>query len=89
MRTTELVTFSRPGVASTLAEVGLMLAQSKPLLARLQASMLCSQVVEHAAHHRVRVAYEVLQPFKDRRTRRPQILFGTAAVQAPMFKVHR
>ncbi len=37
--TTELVTFSRPGVVSTLAEVGLMLAETKVLLAKLQASM--------------------------------------------------
>ena len=38
--TTELVTFSRPGVVSTLAEVGLVLAETKMLLSRLQASML-------------------------------------------------
>ena len=43
--TTELVTFSRPGVVSTLAEVGLVLAETKALLAKLQASMLCAQVV--------------------------------------------
>ena len=41
--TTELVTFSRPGVVGTLAEIGLMLAETKTLLARLQASTaLCS-----------------------------------------------
>jgi hypothetical protein len=37
---TELLTFSRPAMASTLAEVGLMLAEAKAL----QASMLCAQV---------------------------------------------
>ncbi len=52
MKTTELATFSRPAVAGTLAEVGLMLAETKALLAKLQASMLCDQVAEHAAHHR-------------------------------------
>jgi len=42
--TTELVTFSRPAVISTLAEVGLVLSNTKVLLAKLQASMLCCQV---------------------------------------------
>ncbi len=42
--TTELVTFSRPVVVGTLAEIGLMLAETKTLLAKLQASMLCGQV---------------------------------------------
>ncbi len=36
--TTELVTFGRPGVVSTLAEIGLMLTETKTLLAKLQAS---------------------------------------------------
>ncbi len=50
--TTELVTFSRPGVVSTLAEVGLVLAETKTLLSRLQASMLRGQVAAYAVHHR-------------------------------------
>ena len=53
VKTTELVTFSRPAVVSTLAKVGLMLAETKTLLARLQASMLCGQVAAYAAHHRL------------------------------------
>jgi len=32
VKTTELVTFRRPGVVSTLAEIGLMLAETKTLL---------------------------------------------------------
>jgi len=87
--TTELVTFSRPGVVSTLAEIGLMLAETKTLLAKLQASMLCGQVAAYAAHHRVCAACGVLQPLKDRRTRRLQTLFGTVEVEAPRFKVCR
>jgi len=87
--TTELVTFSRPGVVSTLAEIGLMLAETRTLLARLQASMLCGQVGEYAAHHRACAACGVLQPLKDRRTRRLQTLFGTVEVEAPRFKVCR
>ena len=51
--TTELLTFSRPAMASTLAEVGLMLAEAKALLATLQASMLCGQVAEYATQCRV------------------------------------
>ncbi|MGI4939682.1 MAG: hypothetical protein ACRYHQ_03775 [Janthinobacterium lividum] len=87
--TTELVTFRRPWVVSTLAEVSLMLAESKALLARLQASMLCGQVTAYAAHHRVCAACGVRQPLKDRRTRRLQTLFGTVEVEAPRFKLCR
>jgi len=87
VKTTELVTISRPAVVSTLAEVGLALAETKALLAKLQASMLCGQVAEYAAQHRVCAACGILQPLKDRRTRRLQTLFGTVAVEAPRFKV--
>jgi len=89
VRTTELVTFSRPGVVSTLAEIGLMLDETKVLLAKLQASMLSGQVAAYAAHHRACAACGVLQPLKDRRTRRLQTLFGTVEVEAPRFKVCR
>jgi len=89
VKTTELATFSRPAMTSTLAEVGLMLAESKTLLARLQASVLCGQVAEYAAHHRVCPECGVLQPLKDRRTRRLQTLFGTVEIEAPRFKVCR
>jgi len=89
VRTTELVTFGRPAVVSTLAEIGLVLAETKTLLARLQASMLCGQVTEYAAHHRLCPQCGVLQPLKDRRTRRLQTLFGTVEVEAPRFKVCR
>ena len=87
--TTELVTFSRPAVVSTLAEIGLMLAETKTLLAKLQASMLCGQVAAYAAHHRVCSECGVLQPLKDRRTRRLQTLFGTVEVEAPRFRACR
>ena len=87
--TTELVTFSRPGVVSTLAEIGLLLTETKTLLAKLQAGMLCGQVAEYAAFHRVCTACGVLQPLKDRRTRQLQTLFGTVEVEAPRFKVCR
>ena len=89
VKTTELVTFSRPGVVSTLAEVGLVLAETKTLLARLQASMLCGQVAAYAAHHRICPQCGMLQSFKDRRTRRLQTLFGTVEVEAPRFKLCR
>jgi len=89
LKTTELVTFSRPAVIGTLAEVGLLPAETKTLLARLQASMLCGQVAEYAAHHRACAACGVLQPLKDRRTRWLQILFGTVEVEAPRFKMCR
>jgi hypothetical protein len=89
VKTTELATFSRPAVVSTLAEIGLMLAEAKTLLARLQASLLCGQVAEHAAHHRVCAACGVLQLLKDRRTRRLQTLFGTVEVEVARFKLCR
>ncbi len=87
--TTELVTFSRPAVVSTLAEVGLVLSETKALLAKLQASLLCGQVAAYAAHHRTCVECGALQPLKDRRTRRLQTLFGTVEVEAPRFKACR
>ena len=89
VRMTELVTFSRPAVVSTLAEIGLMLDETKTLLAKLQASMLCGQVAAYAAHHRVCAACGMLQSLKDRRTRRLQTLFGTVEVEAPRFKLCR
>ncbi len=89
VETTELVTFSRPGVVGTLAEIGLVLSETKALLARLQASVLCGQVAEYAAHHRVCPECRVLRSLKDRRTRRLQTLFGTVEVGAPRFKVCR
>ncbi len=52
VKTTELVTFGWPTMVSTLAEIGLMLDETKALLAKLQASMLCDQVAEYAAHRR-------------------------------------
>jgi len=87
--TTELVTFSRPGGVGTLAETGLLLAESKTLLARLQAGMLCGPVAEHAALCRVCPECGALQPLKDRRTRRLQTLFGTVEVEAPGFQLCR
>ena len=85
VNTTELATFSRPAMISTLAEIGLMLSETKTLLAKLQASMLCSQVAEHAAHHRACVECGALQPLKDRL----QTLFGTVELEAPRFKLCR
>jgi len=89
VKTTELVTFSRPGVVSTLAEVGLMLAETKMLLAKLQASMLCGQVATYAARHRLCPECRARQPLKDRRARRLQTLFGTVELEAPRFKLCR
>ncbi len=53
VKTTELVTFDRPVVDGTLADLGLRLSEAKALLAELQASMVQSQVAEYAACHRV------------------------------------
>jgi len=41
VKTTELATFSRPGVIGTLAEIGLVLSETKALLAKLQATAWC------------------------------------------------
>ena len=89
VKTTELVTFSRPAIVNTLAEIGLTLAEAKALLAELQGSLLCGQVAGYAAHHRPCPACGVLQPLKGRRTRRLQTLFGTVEVEAPRFRVCR
>jgi len=75
VKTTELATFSRPAMISTLAEVGLVLSETRPLLAKLQAGMLCGQVAEYAALCRVCPECGMLQPLKDQRKRRLQTLF--------------
>jgi hypothetical protein len=89
VKTTELVTFDRPVVDGTLADLGLRLSEAKALLAELQASMVRSQVAEYAACHRVCPQCRVPQPLKDRRTRRLQTLFGTVEVEAPRLRVCR
>ena len=85
----ELVTFIRPAVVRTLAETGLMLDETKALLAKLQASMVCGQVAHYVAHHRACAACGMLQSLEDRCTRRLQALFGTVEVEAPRFKLCR
>ena len=50
---TELVTFSRPVVDGTLADLGLALSEAKAVLAELQASMVRRQVAEYVACHRL------------------------------------
>src|SRR3954467_7648997 len=89
VKTAELVTFRRPAMASTLAAIVLTLAEAKALLTKLQASIVCDQLAEYAAHRRVCPDCGMLQPLKDRRTRRLQTLFGTVAVEAPRFRVCR
>ena len=90
VETTELITFDRPVVDGTLANLGLALAEAKAVLAKLQASMVRSQVVvAYAACHRLCPQCQVPQPLKDRRTRRLQTLFGTVEVEAPRFRVCR
>src|SRR5215211_3415015 len=89
VKTTELVTFDRPVVDGTLADLGLALSEAKAVLAELQASMVQSQVVEYAGHRRVCPQCWVPQALKDRRTRRLQSLFGTVEVEAPRFRVCR
>src|SRR5215210_4559447 len=89
VKTAELVTFRRPAMAGTLAEIGLTLAEAKALLTKLQASILCDQLAEYAAHRRVCPDCGMLQPLKDRRTRRLQTLFGTVEIEVPRFRVCR
>src|SRR5215218_4939057 len=89
VETTELVTIGRPVVGGTLAELGLALSEAKSVLAKLQATMVQSQVAEYAACHRICPQCRVPQSLKDRRTRRLQTLFGTVEVEAPRFRVCR
>ena len=89
VETTELVTIGRPVVGGMLAELGLALSEAKAVLAKLQASMVQSQVAEYAACHRVCPQCRVPQPLKDWRSRRLQTLFGTVEVEAPRFRVCR
>ena len=87
--TTELATFSRSVMDSTFADVGLVLSETKALSAKLQTSMVCDQMAEYAAYRRICVHCGVLQPLKERRTRRLQTLFGTIEIAAPRFKLCR
>src|SRR5215208_995435 len=89
VRTTELVTIGRPVVDGTLAELGLALSEARAVLTKLQVIMVQSQVADYAACHRVCPHCRVPQPFKGRRTRRLQTLFGTVEVEAPRFRVCR
>src|SRR3712207_7430987 len=83
----DLATITRPAVATaTAAEVGLRLAEAKTLLAGPQASMVRTQLAEHAALGRVCPGCRAVLRVKDRRPRRLQTLFGTAEVEAPRFK---
>ena len=82
VKTAELVTFRRPARARTLAEIGLTLAEAKALLTKLQASILCDQLAEYAAHRRVCPECGELQPLKDRRTRRLQTLLRCSTFPA-------
>jgi len=50
---------SRPAMVSTLAEVGLMLAETKALVAKLQVHVLCGRVAEDATHRRIRAECRV------------------------------
>ena len=61
---TELVTFSRPVVAGTLADLGLALAEAKAVLAKLQGITVQSQVAEYVAYHRVCSHCRVPQPLR-------------------------
>jgi hypothetical protein len=89
VETTELVTVNRLVVGGTLAELGLALSEAKAVLAKLQATMVQSQVADYAACHRICPQCRVPQSLKDRRTRRLQTLFGTVEVEAPRFRVCR
>ena len=89
VETTELVTVNRLVVGGTLAELGLALSEAKAVLAKLQATMVQSQVAEYAACHRICPQCRMPQSLKDRRTRRLQTLFGTVEVEAPRFRVCR
>ena len=53
VKRTELVTFNRPVVDGTLADLGLALSEAKAVLAKLQVIMVRGQVAEYAARHRI------------------------------------
>src|SRR3954462_5760032 len=82
VKTQELITVRRPVMAGTLAEIGLTLAEAKSRLSKLQARMLCDQVAEYAVRCRVCPDCEVLQPLKDRPTRRLQTLLRCSTFPA-------
>src|SRR5271165_6089005 len=89
VETVKLVSITRPVLAATADDVGLSLAETKPLLARLQEAMVRGQVAEYLCCRRVCPDCLTSQPVKDRRQRRLQTLFGTVDVEAPRYRIRR
>src|SRR3712207_6286997 len=81
-----LATITRPAAVAAATEVGLSLSEAKALLATLQASMVRTQLAEHAGLGRVCPGCQAALRVKDRRPRRLQTLFGTVEVEAPRLK---
>ena len=82
----DLATITRPAAMAAAAEVGLRLVEAKVLLAGLQASMVRTQLAEHAALDRVCPGCRAVLRVKDSRPRRLQTLFGALEVEAPRLK---
>jgi hypothetical protein len=92
--TAELVTFVRPAVDGTLADLGLAPPEAKVVLAKLRVIMVRSQAMDHAACHRIRPRRRMPQPFKGprrcsgsfgspRRGRRRTATFAPSATPRP------
>src|SRR5215213_432638 len=82
----DLATITRPATVASAEQVGLSLAEAKALLAGLQASMVRTQLAEHAALGRVCPGCRAMLRVKDRRQRRLQTLSGTLEIEAARLK---
>ena len=80
-----MVIVSQEAVSGTFVGVGLALSEAEALLSILPENMAQSHVAEYATCHRILPHCRVLQPLKNRRTRRVQTLFSTVEVEAPRF----
>jgi hypothetical protein len=74
------------GASTAANDVGLTLAESKPLVAQLQAFVVHEQLRRHSEEARVCASCGTRRALKDYRGRRIATALGTVSVKAPRFR---
>ena len=85
VQTREMVTGARPTKATSPKTIGLTLAESKSVLAAMQAQLVQAQADEYCQHLRKCAHCGSRRGIKDWRTRQLTTLFGGVEVVAPRF----
>ena len=81
----EIASIDRPDDRLTIDDLGLMLAESKAVLAALQVAITDSQVLEHVRRERPCPCCGRTRRLKDRRTITVRTCFGKLALPSPRF----